>query len=72
MLTTRNESPTRTAPDGTIYMTVSGAGGRIAGGNDPRKLNMSIDAVNDRLSVGDHEGELSSAGSAAKGRKSLV
>jgi aldose sugar dehydrogenase len=27
------------APDGTIYMTVSGAGGRIAGGNDPRKLD---------------------------------
>jgi glucose/arabinose dehydrogenase len=27
------------APDGTIYMTVSGAGGRTAAGNDPRKLD---------------------------------
>jgi glucose/arabinose dehydrogenase len=26
-------------PDGTIYMTVSGAAGRIAGGPDPRKLD---------------------------------
>jgi glucose/arabinose dehydrogenase len=27
------------APDGTIYMTVSGAAGRIKGGPDPRKLD---------------------------------
>jgi glucose/arabinose dehydrogenase len=27
------------APDGTIYITVSGAGGRIANGPDPRKLD---------------------------------
>jgi glucose/arabinose dehydrogenase len=27
------------APDGTIYMTISGAGGRTAAGNDPRKLD---------------------------------
>jgi glucose/arabinose dehydrogenase len=33
------------APDGTIYMTVSGAGGRLPGGNDPRKLDTAYGKV---------------------------
>jgi glucose/arabinose dehydrogenase len=37
--TTAGGSRLAFAPDGTIYMTASGAAGRIAGGNDPRKLD---------------------------------
>lgn len=33
------------APDGTIYITVSGAGGRIANGPDPRKLDTDYGKV---------------------------
>ena len=33
------------APDGTIYITVSGAGGRIANGPDPRKLDTAYGKV---------------------------
>ena len=33
------------APDGTIYMTVSGAAGRIKGGPDPRKLDTAYGKV---------------------------
>jgi glucose/arabinose dehydrogenase len=33
------------APDGTIYMTISGAGGRTAAGADPRKLDTAYGKV---------------------------
>ncbi len=33
------------APDGTVYMTISGAGGRQPGGNDPRKLDTAYGKV---------------------------
>jgi glucose/arabinose dehydrogenase len=37
--TTQGASRMAFAPDGTLYMTVSGAAGRVPGGNDPRKLD---------------------------------
>src|SRR5262245_16617455 len=33
------------APDGTVYMTISGAAGRQQGGNDPRKLDTAYGKV---------------------------
>jgi glucose/arabinose dehydrogenase len=43
--TTAGGSRLAFAPDGTIYMTISGAAGRIAGGNDPRKLDTAYGKV---------------------------
>ena len=43
--TTQGASRMAFAPDGTIYMTVSGAAGRIAGGPDPRKIDTAYGKV---------------------------
>jgi aldose sugar dehydrogenase len=43
--TTQGASRMAFAPDGTIYMTISGAAGRTPGGPDPRKLDTAYGKV---------------------------
>jgi len=43
--TTQGASRMAFAPDGTIYMTISGAAGRVAGGPDPRKIDTAYGKV---------------------------